>query len=322
MRYAEYLTRLNSISVVVDFHNDKIQDITNIGLSSPQKLTIKTKSNTMEVTLPVPIHGHPKLSNLRLDTGKCLSLTINLEESPDQKRAQLATSQSFMFQYNTKWSCKDLQNKTPRGGTLGNANEFSFRCIGCNATIINSVDYKFQDMPSEFWYELMDFWHCHKPENNQHHEKSYEGSLKLANDEMVIIGNHYLLVNKCSGVVISHGEEVNCAQCGTFLGAVYQNTLRLLKWRLSLEYNVDGIPKIEKFPSYLFIYNTFIDKINSLATRKFMFSHKGKQWFFWVMNVSLDIAINETALKNTLKILYYSDNDDVPITDDESSFYN
>lgn len=314
MQYAELLSRLNTISVVIDFKEETIKDISNIRLLAPDKLILSTKRNTHEILLPSRLISQPKLSNFKLDNGGCLSFTLSIEADTNNNSTGMA--KSFMSQYNTKWSCKDLQRKTPV--ISGNSNKFTFNCLQCRQIIIDSLDYKFQDMPSEFWYELMDFWHCHKPHDDKPHDKSYEGQLTPANDRHIIIGNHYLLVNRCVNVV-AQGEDIKCSSCGGYLGAKFLNTMRLLKWRLSLQYQCDEKVEIETFPSYLFIYNTIIDRINSLATRKFMFQNKGHKWFFWVMNVSLDIAINDGFLKNTLKVLYCKDNEDSNSSDEYES---
>jgi len=46
----------------------------------------------------------------------------------------------------------------------------SFNCIHCSTKILQSNRIKeWKDLPSENWADLMDFWHCHKPD--VHHEE-------------------------------------------------------------------------------------------------------------------------------------------------------
>ncbi|KAK6464023.1 HECT-like ubiquitin-conjugating enzyme-binding-domain-containing protein [Scheffersomyces coipomensis] len=128
-----------------------------------------------------------------------------------------------MSQTSQRWSCKDLKVKTPKS-EVGNYNEFTFNCSTCEYVIIDSKDFKFLDMPSEFWYELMDYWHCHKPDNHDHHEKNYNGSLKPPNDKTIVIGSNYLLVKFTDTIdsIESKKVQVHCQQHFIlFLGISY-----------------------------------------------------------------------------------------------------
>lgn len=49
-----------------------------------------------------------------------------------------------------------------------------FSCRSCRSTIIRSSSISFwKDLPSENWAEMMDFWHCHKPSNDQNNEHKH-----------------------------------------------------------------------------------------------------------------------------------------------------
>ncbi|ODV80704.1 uncharacterized protein CANTADRAFT_4718 [Suhomyces tanzawaensis NRRL Y-17324] len=300
MYYSEYLPRINSISVLVDFDDQTVADITKIEASALQ-LGITTKKNHYSITLPTPITNALKLTNLKSTTQKCLSVTMAV---PSSVPKPVGEAQSFMAQNSTKWSCKDLQQKTPVDGN--NQRIFTFSCGNCDVPLVQSSDFKFMDMPSEFWYEMMDFWHCHKPHNNHSTTKDYSGVLKPPNDSTVMIGSHYLLLNK-NDRLANDGKLVKCSQCGTTLGDVHETSLRINKWELQLHYKDHS----ETFSPHLFIYNSILDKINSLATRKFKFYHSNRWWYLWIMNVGLDIAVEGAILNKAMKILYFTDpNDD------------
>lgn len=44
-----------------------------------------------------------------------------------------------------------------------------FSCRGCTAVIVEKGQVgEWRDLPSENWAEMMDFWHCHKPDDHDH----------------------------------------------------------------------------------------------------------------------------------------------------------
>lgn len=65
----------------------------------------------------------------------------------------------------TPWSACDLTDSS------------SLSCSACGCTLVtpNSV-HAWKDLPSEHWAEMMDFWHCHKPDERHVHD--------LGNDPM------------------------------------------------------------------------------------------------------------------------------------------
>ncbi|KAF1346958.1 HECT-like ubiquitin-conjugating enzyme-binding-domain-containing protein [Delphinella strobiligena] len=55
-------------------------------------------------------------------------------------------------------------------------NAVEVRCRSCNGVIVSSgsID-SWKDLPSEGWAEMMDLWHCHKPD--EHHVSGHEHEL-------------------------------------------------------------------------------------------------------------------------------------------------
>lgn len=202
------------------------------------------------------------------------------------------------------WSVKDLLEKTPKSASK--VNEFRFLCANCDAEIVNSKEFKFGDMPLEFWHELMDFWHCHKPheEHHNHNDKNYDGKLALK-PGFVYIGSSYILFNS---------ESNQCKNCHYELGDadVGNTTTKLHKWNLKLEYG----NQIETYPPYIFVYHSVLDKINSAGMRKFVIVEKGSDngIKIWISAVGLNICINGARHSNALKMLYISSS---PKSDDD-----
>lgn len=255
-----------------------------------KSLLVRTSSTTHKISLPFSkiISTRPTGYSFR---DQLLSLTFATESSPSHQGSSfmdLARSSAQL------WSVTDLVAKTPRDGD--NVNLFKFCCKSCNAVAVESADYKFIDMPSEFWQEMMDFWHCHKPHEHHHNEntKNYNGTIK-PRPGYIHIGSYYLLLKASSA---------DCRQCGTSLGSVEQESVKLYKWNLCLKYGNHS----EIYPPFASVYYAILDKVNSSAIRKFTFKLSSSAVNIWVLNLGLSVSVtNLPILTNSLK-LFYIDN--------------
>lgn len=304
--FSEYLPTLGLITCVLHFPED-ISSIKSIKVNDKNELVISTENLSKTGLLPVPSDPNTaKITNLK-KLNEDLTVVV-----------KLATSEANKISFNTvtKWSCRDLLTKTEQEDGV---NKFSFQCSKCHFTLLNGSDYKFMDMPSEFWYELMDFWHCHKPTTHEKSFKNYNGILKPPNSTTVILGSYYLSLGQKTDTILVTNKEVTCKQCNEVLGEADDNSIRLLKWKLELESG----GKIENFPQSLIIYNSILDKINSLAVRKIKFEVDGVWWYVWVMNVGLNVTVNNETHQNCMKVLYVEDVNGIctqPIFDDYEQF--
>lgn len=317
MYFTEYLPRINSISVIVE-NNDPIGNLIDIRLSSRDQVLIKFHDNEISVNLPVKIKRDDKIRIANANqTADYLQLTIAL--TPHDSNDVSEKTESFMdFSSSNlvqKWSCKDLKTKTPQ---TDNKNNFKLTCLKCSHAIIDSKEYdRFFDMPSELWSEMMEFWHCHKPAedpNEKDSHRNYNGNLKPGDND-VIIGSSYFLINKSKQLEISD-QDVKCGLCKYNLGILDNSTLKLFKWNLALKYKEN----IETFPSYIYVYNLIVDKINLSAIRKFNVTSESRQdyMFIWIMNIGVDVSTENFVLNNSMKVFYYHDDIRGISKDDES----
>lgn len=316
MYFTEYLPRLNSISVIVE-NNDPINKLIGIRLNSESQVLIKFHDNEISVNLPLKVKRDDKIRIANANqTADCLQLTISLtahdvNDISEKTESFMDFSSSNLVQ---KWSCKDLKTKTPQ---IDNMNNFKLTCLHCSHKIIDSKAYdRFFDMPSELWSEMMEFWHCHKPAedpNQKYSHRNYNGNLKPGDND-VIIGSSYFLINKSTQLEIS-GQDIKCGRCRYNLGILDNSIVKIFKWNLALKYN----DNIETFPSYIYVYNLIVDKINLSAIRKFnVTSESGDYMFIWIMNIGVDVSTENFVLNNSMKIFYYHDDIRSVAKDDES----
>lgn len=288
MYVAEYLPRLSQVSIKLEFPEDT-KCITVLGIRR-SNLFIQA-ANTY--TIPLPIQQASSLEQAKIGAISIKNGIMSINLSVGSSGAELEDS-SFMSlskSDNQKWSVKDLVKKTPKD--KNNINEFSFCCARCDEVIIESRTMRFLDMPSEFWHEMMDFWHCHKPHEHYHNDndKNYNGKLVPAAGN-VHIGSSYLLTTD---------RPTECPKCGTTLGVKEDNCVRIYKWNVKLKYS----SITETFPAYAFVFYTLLDKVNASAIRKLSLKSGSSSLNVWVSNLGLNVSVTDTmVLTNALKILY------------------
>lgn len=305
MYLAEYLPRLDSVIVTVDNDSDGLD-----------KVRIESGDILVgDYRIPTPIQGKqdPRLTKLinYKKTKETVSLTIKLpagELSESFMNYSVPSLSSPASTFVQKWSVQDLKNKTTMDSE--GRNQFSFKCHACQAVLVDS-DLKFFDMPSELWSEMMEFWHCHKPNENMSDLKErlwYKGIVKPSSDKEVVIGSYYLLIRRGQveyGTISIQDDGCVCNHCHANVGKYLEDIsvfnremyFRLNKWALDLQY---GSIK-ELYQPYIYMYNMFMDKINSLAVRKFSINDK---LFVWIINIGVNISCGGKTHFNTLKILY------------------
>lgn len=142
--YAELLPNIRQISVLAALPTPS-DATTRVSLSADRAvLTLVHNGATASLQLPgaiapayTPTQPHSTLAQL--------SWRIPLVASPSQPRAAPSLP--------APWSAGAL------------ANTSSFFCRGCRGVILPSGRVTtWRDLPSENWAEMMEFWHCHKPD--------------------------------------------------------------------------------------------------------------------------------------------------------------
>ncbi|KAK5655423.1 hypothetical protein OQA88_5694 [Cercophora sp. LCS_1] len=217
-----------------------------------QRLTLPAKASLGAVNLPLPKQPAATLSwRLALSPG-----ILPHTQSSEQSTAL--------------WSATDLED-TPW-----------VSCRACKASVVNARSLVWKDLPSENWAEMMEFWHCHKPDGHHHHENGHGGTGKA--DESSLAARGYgassaissqkgigfvdlttLLFHEtdCSGITYScstfengslnrhdlmetqsRSLNVFCSSCQSQLGFYNFRTVAvtLLKWQVSCEAKSGAVP--------------------------------------------------------------------------------
>lgn len=283
MYLTEYLPSLSQLSVVAEI-SDGEKRISAIGIKD-NNLIIQA-GQTYAVTLPQNLDlQDAKVSGLRC-IGGVLRVQIAVRK-PGKSHFNFMESATEPL-----WSVLDLKRKTPQNSER--INEFQFTCASCGKIIIESANTRFMDMPSEFWHEMMDFWHCHKPHeaHHNHTDKNYNTTL-YPKAGQVNVGDTYLLIN---------AKEPPC-NCGLQLGEVVGDScVKLWKWRLVLTHGQTQ----EYYPAHAYVHASILSKINSSGTRNIRIENKASTGAInaWVTNLGLLVTVGDRQLSDCMKILY------------------
>ena len=172
--YAEVLTHIRQVTVHATLRTARNKD-TKVEVSSNKRvITVQHEGENASLYLPTQIAGTAGMVLEGLKEGrKEVSLRIAVEDR-DGANGDTENGASQMSEDDgVPWSASDLKN----GG--GNV---SGRCKACDTVIIEAGNVKeWRDLPREGWAELLDYWHCHKPDVEEG-DLSADAPTKKTND--------------------------------------------------------------------------------------------------------------------------------------------
>lgn len=154
--YAELLLHLRQVTVYVSLDPNTNSE-TSLDLSSDlQSLTVHHGGESARLQLPAQVAAN---AALKLPSAPVSELSYRLPILEHELPAYLtnATVDNYV-----PWSAEALAPAT------------SISCRNCNQILVGrSAVSVWKNLPSENWAEMMDFWHCHKPD---HEEQDYTHS--------------------------------------------------------------------------------------------------------------------------------------------------
>ncbi|ELR01922.1 hypothetical protein VC83_04170 [Pseudogymnoascus destructans] len=226
--YAELLPNIRQISVLAALPTPS-DGTTRVSLSGDRALlTLVHNGATASLQLPGTIaptytatQPHPSLAQL--------SWRIPLAATPSQQRAAPSLP--------APWSAGAL------------ANTSSFSCRRCGQVILSPRRVTtWRDLPSENWAEMMEFWHCHKPdvpvgekgdeEGGDNTTKGYGANTRMMAQKGVgkVDLTYFLLDSEdCSGLETNPSSlSLACTSCAALIGTSTPAGYQLYKWSLSL----------------------------------------------------------------------------------------
>ena len=164
--YAELLLHIRAVTLFASlrtFHTHETKAQLSADGSS---ITVSHEGESATVRLPVKVQGggDAVLSLPAQPPGKDLTLRLQIEEKEGT---------SFLGGVRTE---DRVANIVPWDGASLNAmKNAGIVCRICNGVLVRSGKVgEWRDLPNENWAEMMDFWHCHKPDEHQLHDHTHE----------------------------------------------------------------------------------------------------------------------------------------------------
>lgn len=194
--YAELLSNIRQISVLAALETPS-NTSTKAKLSDDGQQFILLHNGTLQ-TLQLP---GKSLSNFQLQMPALGSKELSWRLPWEVQNKDFSRHDSYMPE--VPWSAKSMGTQT------------ELSCRMCNETILErGIIKSWKDLPSEDWAEMMDFWHCHKPDDHKGCNSSNEDANNLKSFE-----SNNNLVERAYGAnsKISAQSKIGLVDITTFL---------------------------------------------------------------------------------------------------------
>lgn len=165
------------------------------------------------------------------------------------------------------WQAKDFRACSPA-------------CRLCGKELSTKI---WKDMPSEHWAELMDFWHCHKPDAQFEGNPGYSGNF-VPKERKAFVSQAYILV---------HPSDVMCNHL-----ASSKSPVKIWKWDLKLGDRICS-PAV-------FVMTIFQELATAHAISTFEMSGSKSSILVWVFNQDIVYSIPRGIFRGA-KLLYTTD---------------
>ncbi|KAF2480401.1 ubiquitin-conjugating enzyme E2-binding protein [Neohortaea acidophila] len=243
--YTEHLKNIRTLSIQA-YLSTPSNDTTKVSIDgSSSILTLTHDGESASVHLPVTLHNASAVLPIPKNPAKELHFRVPVEGVGSQVNG------------NASHSLEDANFVPWTGDVL--TDETEIRCQCCASVIIpRGRVTQWKDLPSDGWAEMMDFWHCHKPDephshDHAHSSKGYAAGSQLALQPgvgMVAVMSFLLTPQDCDNIELLPQSDqaaedystICCAHCHTSLGQTRASTqgYELRKPQLSLSPSPDG----------------------------------------------------------------------------------
>jgi hypothetical protein len=168
--YAELLLHVRTISLFASLRTHHSHETTAKLNSNGTCITVTHEGRTASINMPFEVKGsgNAEMTLPSEPHSKDITLRMQLEELEDSD--VLGTLQSEERKVNVvPWD----------GATLDKQSDLVVRCKSCQSVLVPQDKItQWRDLPNENWAEMMDFWHCHKPDEHHLHDHSHEAAMQ------------------------------------------------------------------------------------------------------------------------------------------------
>lgn len=158
--YTEHLVNIRTLSIQASLSSASNQETRAVLAADGTKLSLSHEGETATVELPVRVPGGQSKATFVLPPvpTKEISFRFQLEEKPGSNF--LRGGNDHETEDIVPWTATSLTADT------------GICCRSCASVIVSRGTVKlWKDLPSENWAEMMDFWHCHRPDGPHDHDR-------------------------------------------------------------------------------------------------------------------------------------------------------
>ncbi|KAL4974969.1 ubiquitin-conjugating enzyme E2-binding protein [Aspergillus desertorum] len=324
--HAEYLPNIRQVSLQISAAGAP-DVLPEISLSESRRavtvsLTLPESTGSVSETIKLPVKvtegARRLLSNATQRAGQGTGMNTGIEREFSYRLqvddAELVAHDAVEEHMDSfvPWAAGDMRPST------------KLRCAQCKQVILDKpVDtaaisdeksasqagWLWKDLPSGNWAEMMDFWHCHKPD-------SHEGAFKQVTEDenpkvkgygasnqvvatpgtvLVDVATFLVAAIECKGLKKATEQEINtpsseqellCENCGALIGVedAIAKGWRLFKASLAAEGRLEE-GNLEAHPTELVIAAQLLELIERESARRFIV-HCGRKdgLLIWVFN--------------------------------------
>ncbi|KJX94158.1 hypothetical protein TI39_contig4214g00019 [Zymoseptoria brevis] len=300
--YAEHLVNIRTLSIAASLDTETTKDTKAVLAPDGASLFLTHEGHTASIKLPVPVpSGHNKATfHLPSAPTKQLSFRIQLDEKfrDDSKNGEVNRVDGDIV----PWTAVSL--------TSG----IELCCKSCNAVLLARDKVRiWKDLPSENWAEMMDFWHCHRPDVPKDYDhkiplKGYSAESRLAIQAgvgMVDTVDFVFAADDCTNLTnisspnaISDDAILQCSRCKTIVGQIHSSSegYKLRKMHVSLSAEI-GQPSISH-ESEKWLSCHLLSSIDTQGVRKFRIQStdpNNTSIRIWIFTPDINIASSKAT---------------------------
>ena len=158
--YAELLLHIPQVTLFATLPSH-CNESTRVDISSDRGfVSVSHGGDTATIELPSPVPPDAKLI-LPATKTKDLHFRLKLSEG-----SRFTPHSDIALDNDCPWPASSLTCDT------------QIACRSCKTILVANTVTTWKDLPSENWAEMMDFWHCHKPDTHEYDASGTQGFAK------------------------------------------------------------------------------------------------------------------------------------------------
>lgn len=198
--YAEHLVNIRMLSIQASLQTTSNQETRSTLSADGKTLSLEHEGETAKVQFPAELLSGKNRATFVIPAAPTKDLTLRLRIDEKPGTTSVLGGDVVDNEIITPWTAASL--------TKG----VEITCRSCCAVFVDrSTITQWKDLPSEGWAEMMEFWHCHKPdvphETHDHGDikKGYSADSHLVHDSGTCLVNpmeFWLAAKDCQNIEV------------------------------------------------------------------------------------------------------------------------